>query len=113
MNFVTSRLPLHPQKVWPRRSCQFPRHCALTFHQEIPLGPTHVEDPVAIPIDELHRLTRLSSEGAGPQLTRFAPWSTVSSTAIPLDADLEGDELEAAPPDDIRFGGASPTPSLE
>ena len=67
---------------------------------------------MAIPIDELHRLTRLSSEGAGPFLTRFAPWSTVLSTAIPLDADLEGDELEVAPPH-IGLGGASPTPSLE
>ena len=35
------------------------------------------------------------------------PWSTVSSTAIPLDADPEElEELEAAPPDDIRFSGA-------
>ena len=25
----------------------------MTFHHEVPLGPTHVEDPVAIPIDEL------------------------------------------------------------
>ena len=74
----------------PRPSHFIRRRCgldapALAFHHELPLGPAQAEDPVAIPIDELHRPdTELHLRGYRLRSrARFATWSTVSSTAHP------------------------------
>ena len=57
-DFVGATLPFRAQREWPRRSL---RHCPVTFQ----LGPAHVEDPVAILTDELHRLTLISISALG------------------------------------------------